>query len=58
MPFNKDSLYASSLGEIASFKFVEPVVNVFVDMMRRFLYHHIILRSVCWQGGIARKTAF
>lgn len=32
---NKDSLYASPLGEIAAFTFDEKVVNVFPDMIRR-----------------------
>lgn len=35
MHFNKDSLYANPLGEIAAFKFDESVVNVFPDMIRR-----------------------
>ena len=35
MQFNKDSLYANPLGEIATFKFDESVVNVFPDMIQR-----------------------
>lgn len=35
MQFNKDSLYANPLGEVAAFKFDEAVVNVFPDMIRR-----------------------
>lgn len=35
MQFNKDSLYANPLGEIATFKFDEAVVNVFPDMIQR-----------------------
>ena len=32
---NKDSIYASPVGEISAFKFDEKVVNVFPDMIRR-----------------------
>lgn len=35
MHFNKDSLYANPLGEIAAFQFDESVVNVFPDMIGR-----------------------
>lgn len=35
MQFDKDSLYANPLGEIAAFKFDESVVNVFPDMIQR-----------------------
>lgn len=35
MPFDKDSLYANPLGEVAAFTFDESVVNVFPDMIRR-----------------------
>lgn len=35
MHFNKDSLYANPLGEVAAFQFDESVVNVFPDMIQR-----------------------
>lgn len=35
MRFQKDSLYANPLGEIASFKFDDAVVDVFPDMIQR-----------------------